>query len=86
MLLAAPQAARTKKTRASFSISPPLSIPFHTTGNTTAYASVLDCFAKTFREGGVRAFYKGFTSNFARLGAWNSAMFVLLEQTRAALR
>jgi solute carrier family 25 (mitochondrial uncoupling protein), member 8/9 len=41
---------------------------------------------KTFKEGGLRAFYKGFTSNFARLGAWNSAMFVLLEQTRAALR
>ena len=55
-------------------------------GNTAKYSGVADCFAQTWREGGARAFYKGFTSNFARLGAWNSAMFVLLEQARAALR
>jgi solute carrier family 25 uncoupling protein 8/9 len=47
---------------------------------------VLDCFGKTFRDGGVRAFYKGFSSNFARLGSWNVAMFLALEQARGALR
>ena len=65
---------------------PPHTPPTSLTGNTAKYAGVGDCFAQTFREGGPRAFYKGFTSNFARLGAWNSAMFVLLEQARAALR
>jgi hypothetical protein len=60
--------------------------PFFSPGNTARYSSVADCFAQTWREGGPRAFYKGFTSNFARLGAWNSAMFVLLEQARAVMR
>ena len=50
------------------------------------YSGVLDCFAKTFKADGPLAFYSGFTSNFARLGAWNSAMFVLLEQARAVMR
>ena len=71
-----------KKKKKTLKTSP----PFFSPGNTARYSSVADCFAQTWREGGPRAFYKGFTSNFARLGAWNSAMFVLLEQARAVMR
>lgn len=28
----------------------------------------------------VQAFYNGFMPNFARLGSWNVAMFLMLEQ------
>lgn len=45
----------------------------------------MDCLVKTARDGGVAAFYKGFTSNFARLGSWNCAMFLILEQVRGAM-
>ena len=54
--------------------------------NTSRYTGVFDCALQTAREGGVAAFYKGFTSNFARLGAFNVALFLALEQARAALR
>ena len=47
---------------------------------------MLDCALQTAREGGVGAFYKGFTSNLARLGAFNVALFLALEQARAAIR
>lgn len=30
----------------------------------------------------LQAFYKGFVPNFARLGSWNVAMFLMLEQVR----
>ena len=70
--------------RRQFEIKGHNSLSLHFPGGN--YSSVLDCFRQTWREGGPRAFYKGFTSNFARLGAWNSAMFVLLEQARAVLR
>lgn len=30
-----------------------------------------------------QAFYNGFMPNFARLGTWNVAMFLVLEQVRA---
>ena len=49
------------------------------------YSGVLDCFAKTFKADGPLAFYSGFTSNFARLGSWNTIMFLVLEQTKRAL-
>ncbi|KAG1669690.1 hypothetical protein FOA52_002074 [Chlamydomonas sp. UWO 241] len=49
------------------------------------FAGVIDCFVKTAREEGIGAFYKGFLPNFARLGSWNVAMFLVLEQTKKVL-
>ncbi|GLC46638.1 Matrilysin [Pleodorina starrii] len=46
------------------------------------FAGVLDCFVKTAREEGMLAFYKGFVPNFGRLGSWNVAMFLTLEQVK----
>ena len=43
---------------------------------------MLDCFAKTYRNEGAAAFYKGFLPNFARLGSWNVVMFLSLEKVR----
>ena len=63
----------------------PFPFPF-LSANTSRYSGVLDCALQTAREGGVAAFYKGFTSNFARLGTFNVAMFLALEQARAAIR
>lgn len=40
----------------------------------------MDCFIKTARNDGPLAFYNGFMPNFARLGSWNIAMFLMLEQ------
>jgi solute carrier family 25 uncoupling protein 8/9 len=47
------------------------------------FAGVVDCFVKTATKEGPAAFYKGFIPNFARLGGWNTCMFVTLEQLRA---
>ena len=47
---------------------------------------MLDCFAKTVRNDGILALYGGFSSNFARLGAWNSAMFVTAEYVKGLMR
>lgn len=44
------------------------------------FNGVLDCFVKTARQEGPLAFYKGFVPNFGRLGSWNVAMFLTLEQ------
>lgn len=33
---------------------------------------------------GPLAFYKGFSSNFMRIGSWNVIMFVSLEQIKAS--
>ncbi|PNH06251.1 Mitochondrial uncoupling protein 2 [Tetrabaena socialis] len=46
------------------------------------FTGVLDCFVKTARTEGVFAFYKGFVPNFGRLGSWNVAMFLTLEQVK----
>lgn len=43
---------------------------------------MLDCFVKSFRSGGIGAFYQGFLPNFARLGSWNVVMFLTMEQAR----
>ncbi len=48
------------------------------------YKGTLDCFAQTLKNDGPMAFYKGFSANFARLGSWNVAMFLTLEQVKAA--
>lgn len=44
------------------------------------YSGMLDCFVKSFRSGGLLTFYNGFLPNFARLGSWNCAMFLTVEQ------
>lgn len=46
------------------------------------FNGVLDCFVKTARQEGPLAFYKGFVPNFGRLGSWNVAMFLTLEQVK----
>eukprot|EP00195_Chlamydomonas_chlamydogama_P013027 CAMPEP_0202900304 /NCGR_PEP_ID=MMETSP1392-20130828/10982_1 /ASSEMBLY_ACC=CAM_ASM_000868 /TAXON_ID=225041 /ORGANISM="Chlamydomonas chlamydogama, Strain SAG 11-48b" /LENGTH=277 /DNA_ID=CAMNT_0049586673 /DNA_START=151 /DNA_END=984 /DNA_ORIENTATION=+ len=46
------------------------------------FNGVLDCFVKTAREEGIFAFYKGFIPNFGRLGSWNVACFLTLEQVK----
>jgi solute carrier family 25 uncoupling protein 8/9 len=46
------------------------------------FNGVLDCFVKTAKEEGIGAFYKGFAPNFGRLGSWNVAMFLTLEQVK----
>lgn len=47
------------------------------------YKGVIDAFVKTARNDGFLAFYNGFGPNFARLGSWNVAMFLTLEQVKA---
>jgi solute carrier family 25 uncoupling protein 8/9 len=47
------------------------------------FSGIIDCFAQTFKKEGPAALYKGFIPNFARLGGWNTCMFVTLEQLRA---
>ncbi|XP_075265099.1 uncharacterized protein LOC142357341 [Convolutriloba macropyga] len=47
------------------------------------YKGVVDCFVKTFKNDGPMAFYKGFVPNFGRLGSWNVAMFMTLEQVKS---
>ena len=47
---------------------------------TGQYSGMLDCFVKSFRSGGILTFYNGFLPNFARLGSWNCAMFLTVEQ------
>lgn len=46
------------------------------------YKSTIDCFAKTLRQEGFLAFYKGFVPNITRLGSWNVVMFLTLEQAK----
>lgn len=46
------------------------------------YKGAVDCAVKMFREGGPKAFYKGFMPSFMRLGSWNICMFVFYEQLK----
>ncbi|CAN6242344.1 unnamed protein product [Urochloa humidicola] len=48
----------------------------------STYRSTIDCFAKTLKNDGPGAFYKGFIANFCRIGSWNVIMFLTLEQVR----
>lgn len=48
----------------------------------STYNNTLDCFAKTLKNEGLLAFYKGFLPNFSRLGSWNAVMFLTLEQAK----
>ncbi|KAK9909586.1 hypothetical protein WJX75_004503 [Coccomyxa subellipsoidea] len=51
---------------------------------TGQYSGLVDCFVKSFRSGGLATFYNGFLPNFARLGSWNCAMFLTVEQVKKA--
>ncbi|XP_070531910.1 dicarboxylate carrier UCP2-like [Ptychodera flava] len=46
------------------------------------YKGAFDCAVKMFKEGGPKAFYKGFMPSFTRLGSWNVFMFVFYEQLK----
>lgn len=50
-----------------------------------AYKGVVDCFTRTSREEGFRAFYKGFVPNFTRLGSWSVVCFISMEQIKMML-
>lgn len=54
-------------------------------GRGTLYSGMLDCARKTFREGGLAAFYKGFVPNWMRKAPWCVLFFVTYEKYRAAL-
>jgi len=49
---------------------------------TGKYTGVLNCATTTFKQDGIKAFYKGFLPNFARLASWNCCMFLTLEQMK----
>lgn len=49
------------------------------------YKGFLDCVFKTMKHEGPLAFYNGFTANFMRIGTWNIAMFITLEQVKKAM-
>ncbi len=60
-------------------------IAIHGPGDKTGqYSGLVDCFVKSFRTGGLATFYNGFLPNFARLGSWNCAMFLTVEQVLPA--
>ncbi|XP_014667738.1 PREDICTED: mitochondrial uncoupling protein 2-like [Priapulus caudatus] len=46
------------------------------------YRGATQCAMQMMREGGPRAFYKGFVPAFMRLGSWNIAMFICFEQLK----
>jgi solute carrier family 25 uncoupling protein 8/9 len=47
--------------------------------NPDSYNGVINCFSRTFKEEGGKAFYKGFVPNFTRLGVWSVTCFVTME-------
>uniref|UniRef100_A0A2C9F3B4 Uncoupling protein 2 n=1 Tax=Sus scrofa TaxID=9823 RepID=A0A2C9F3B4_PIG len=49
------------------------------------YSSAGHCALTMLQKEGPRAFYKGFTPSFLRLGSWNVVMFVTYEQLKRAL-
>jgi len=50
-------------------------------GNEVIYKNVLDCFKKTFRNEGFKAFYKGFLINIIRVAPAQGLFFLLYELT-----
>ncbi|KAL5010216.1 hypothetical protein ScPMuIL_012521 [Solemya velum] len=48
------------------------------------YSGVWDCASQVVKEGGARAFYKGFIPSFMRIGSWNVVMFITYEQLKKA--
>ncbi|KAL6052491.1 Carrier protein YMC2 [Balamuthia mandrillaris] len=49
------------------------------------YTGVLDCAAQVWREGGLRAFYKGYTPAVIRAVCVNAAIFFAFEASKRAL-
>lgn len=54
--------------------------------NPGKYSGTIDCFSKTLKSEGPMAFYNGFYANFWRVGTWNIAMFLTLEQCQIYVR
>lgn len=48
------------------------------------HRGIADCLAKTVRNEGVSALYKGFWPTWSRLGPWQFIFWVSYEQLRAA--
>jgi len=46
------------------------------------YTGFIDCVTKNFKAEGPLAFYNGFSANFMRIGTWNIACFIVLEQIK----
>jgi len=44
------------------------------------YSGAVSCGIKMYKEGGMKAFYKGFVPSFLRIASWNIVMFVCFEQ------
>ncbi|KAK3092543.1 hypothetical protein FSP39_004188 [Pinctada imbricata] len=49
------------------------------------YRGVIHCAYSVWKEGKLKAFYKGFVPSFMRLGSWNIVMFMCYEQLKAAI-
>ncbi|XP_069366346.1 dicarboxylate carrier UCP2-like [Paralichthys olivaceus] len=49
------------------------------------YSSAINCALTMLRNEGPKAFYKGFTPSFLRLGSWNIVMFVSYEQIKRGM-
>uniref|UniRef100_A0AAV1VM50 Uncharacterized protein n=1 Tax=Peronospora matthiolae TaxID=2874970 RepID=A0AAV1VM50_9STRA len=62
-----------------------MSQPTDANGRGLQYEGMRDCIRKTFREGGVSAFYKGFAPNWMRKAPWCIVFFVTYEKYRAIL-
>lgn len=54
--------------------------------NSGRYSGVLNCFTKTFLTEGIFAFYNGFLANVLRIGTFNTACFIILEQCQIFTR
>ena len=50
--------------------------------NKEEYRNPVEAVVKTFRNDGPLAFYNGFFTNFARIGTWNTIMFVTFENLK----
>lgn len=62
-----------------------MSQPTDASGKGLHYRGMMDCVRKTFHEGGVAAFYKGFIPNWMRKAPWCVVFFVTYEKYRSVL-
>lgn len=63
-----------------------MSQPTDASGRGVLYRGMTDCATQTYREGGVKAFYKGFIPNWMRKAPWCVIFFVTYEKYRAILK
>ncbi|CAK4090874.1 unnamed protein product [Aphanomyces euteiches] len=54
-------------------------------GEAAIYKGIGDCASRTFREEGLRAFYKGFIPNWMRKAPWCVVFFVSYEECRSMM-